>query len=234
MFEHLNPASFLIAAAVSTYVIGFLFRDQIYTRLLVALGSGLYATYYLNVNETPLWDAAAGSTLIALASLQGVLVLWWSRSAWAIPKADSQIFEVIGNIEPGLFRQLMRAADRVTTKEATELVIEGQPPSELWYLVSGEVVVKRKGRDPARIVRPGFIGEIAWLTKGEASATVVAPPGSVLLRWNEKDLRRKARRSHRLELALDALIAQDLAAKLATSDPIEQDLKTVSVEKMCL
>lgn len=164
--------------------------------MLVALGSGLYAAYYLTVGETPLWDAAVGSTLIAFASLQGVLVLWWSRSAWAIPNADRQIFKVIGNIEPGLFRQLVRAADRVTAEDAMELVIEGQPPHELWYLVSGEVVVKRKGRDPARFARPGFIGEIAWLTKGDASATVVATPGSVLLRWIEKDLRRKARRSH--------------------------------------
>lgn len=220
MFEHLNLTSLLIVGAVGTYVIGFLFRDQIYTRLLVGLGSGLYILYYVTVGETPLWDAAIGSSLIALSSLQGVLVLWWSRSAWAIPKTDHHIYQALGNIEPGLFRQLVRVADRVSEDAATELVVEGQPTQDLWYLVSGTVVIKRAGRDPAKITRPSFIGEIAWLTKGTASATVVAEPASVLLRWNKEVLQRKARRSHRLEMALDALIAQDLAAKLATSHPI--------------
>ena len=223
MFEHLNLTTLLIVGAVSTYVIGFLFRDQIYTRLLVFLGSALYILYYLVVAERPLWDAVIGSTLIALSSLQGILVLWWSRSAWAIPKADLHIFQAIGNIEPGLFRQLVRAADRKSENAATELVVEGKPTQDLWYLVSGTVVVKRDGRPPATITRPSFIGEIAWLTRGPASATVIAEPGSVLLRWGEADLRRKARRSHRLEMALDALIAQDLAAKLARSHPIELD-----------
>lgn len=75
MFDQLNPTSLLIVGAVATYVIGFLFRDQIYTRLLVGLGSGLYILYYMTVGDVPLWDAVIGSSLIALSSLQGVLFL---------------------------------------------------------------------------------------------------------------------------------------------------------------
>lgn len=227
MFEHLSLTSLLIVGAVGTYVVGLLFRDQIYTRLLISLGSTFYIYYYLTVGETPLWDAAIGSSLIALSSLQGVLILWWSRSTWAIPKGDHHIFQAIGNIEPGLFRQLVHAADRINEDVAVDLVVEGQPTRGLWYLVSGAVVVKREGNDPATITRSSFIGEIAWLTKSTASATVTAEPGSVLLRWNKEDLRRHARRSHRLELAIDALIAQDLATKLATSHPIEKDTSLV-------
>ena len=56
--------------AVSTYVLGFLFCNQIYTWLLVVLGSGLCIAYYSVTGPTPLWDAIIGSSLIALAIAQ--------------------------------------------------------------------------------------------------------------------------------------------------------------------
>lgn len=222
MFEHLTQSSFLILGAVGTYVVGFLFRDQIYTRLLVFTGSLLYIVYYLTVGDAPLWDAAIGSSLIALSSLQGALVLWWSRSIWTIPKDDRTIFQSLGHIEPGLLRQLMRAADRIETETSTVLVQEGEAAQYLWYCISGGVVVKRTGQHAVTIMRPGFVGEIAWLTEGTASATVLSQPGSVLLRWRKEDLRKQVRRSKRVEDALDALIAKDLATKVASSHPIAQ------------
>ncbi len=231
MFEHLTQNSLLIIGAVGTYVLGFLFRDQIYTRLLVCTGSVFYIIYYLTIGDDPLWDAAIGSSLIALSSLQGVLVLWWSRSIWTIPKADRTIFQSLGHIEPGLLRQLVRAADRVETETSTVLVQEGEAAQNLWYCISGGVVVKRAGLNAVAVMRPGFVGEIAWLTEGAASATVLSQPGSVLLRWRKEDLRKQVRRSKRVEDALDALIAKDLATKVAKSHPIAQGSDAAFSEK---
>mgnify|MGYP001803354183 CR=1 FL=1 len=223
LFEQLTPNSLLIVGAVGTYVVGFLFRDQIYTRLLVVVGSVFNIIYNLSAGEVPLWDAAIGASLIALSSFQGILRLWWSRAVWAIPEDERDIFKTIGYVEPGLLRQLLRAADKIETAETAILVQEGKDVHELWYSVAGEIVLKREGQESATILAPGFVGEIAWLTDGAASATVVAKPGSVLLRWRKEDLRQRVRRSQRLENALDALIAKDLATKLAKSHPITQD-----------
>lgn len=227
MFEHLTPQSLLILGAVSTYVIGFLFRDQILTRLLVGTGSILYIIYYLTVGDKPLWDAAIGSTLITLSSLQGVVFLWWSRSLRAVPKAHRDTFKSIGHVEPGLLRRLVRASDRIETATPRVLVREGEPAQNLWYCLSGGIVVERQGHEPVTIMRRGFVGEVAWLTGCPASATVHTQAGSVLLRWNKDHLRKQIRRSQRLEVALDALIAKDLATKVAQSHPIAQNAKLV-------
>lgn len=220
MLGQFDWTSWLIVAAVGTYVFGFLFRNQIHLRLLVVLGSCFYILYYATVGPSPLWDAILGSTMIALASLQGVVTLWWSKQPAAVPKPMRHIYSVIGQIEPGLFRRLIRAADLMSPQETTVLVHEGQPIDELWFLVDGTAKIMRKGLEPGLLEGPGFIGEIGWLSGTPASATVVIEPGAELVHWRAADLRRAARRSERLELALEALIAQDLARKLARSHPI--------------
>lgn len=222
MFDQMEVTSLLIIGAVGFYFLGFLFRNQIYIRLLVAFGSFLYIIYYATVGTDPLWDAMIGSFMIATASLQGVVLLYWSKLPAAVPKKAQHIYDVIGSIEPGLFRRLYKIATVSTPGETTVLVREGQRAEQLWFLVQGTVHLKRKGSETAVLSQPGFIGEIAWLSGTTASATVIVQPGSELLRWDVDDLYRAAWRSERLQMALEALIAQDLARKLARSHPIKQ------------
>ncbi|MEM1375665.1 MAG: cyclic nucleotide-binding domain-containing protein [Pseudomonadota bacterium] len=217
----LDLKALLIFGAVSTYVLGFLFRDQIYTRLLVVCGSLIYIFYYSIAGPTPLWDAIAGSALIALSSAQGVMRLWISRRAWSVPRGARHIYQRIGQIEPGLFRQLYRASEKLEAEGDIVLTRQGEPVEKLWYLVDGTMRIERCGQPSVEIRQSGFVGEIAWLTRGNATATVTAQGGAQVLSWPTKALRRATRKSVRLELALDSLIAQDLARKLSSSHPIE-------------
>lgn len=227
MLEQIDGPSFLIIAAVATYIAGFLLRNQIHLRLLVFGGSLLYIWYYAVVG--PLWDAILGSSLIALASLQGVLILLWNKQPFAVPRSSRHIFAVIGNLEPGLFRQLIRAADVFEVTEPMVVVHEGQSVDSLWFLVKGNAKIIRKGLAPGILSEPGFIGEIAWISEQQASATVILEPGSELVRWQARKLRKATRRSQRLQLALEALIAQDLARKLGVSHPIAQKMQQAEV-----
>lgn len=213
-------ASYLIILATGAYVLGFLFRDELHTRVTIVIGSTMYIIYYAVVGPVPLWDAIIGSSLIVLASFQGIVRLYWSKLIWAVPKDALPIFENIGRIEPGLFRQLYRAADQITVTDALVLTQEHKPVGHLWYLVEGELSIDRAGQTPASVKKPGFVGEIAWLTKSTASATVKAQPGAILLHWPAESLKRATRKSNRLELALGSLVAQDLARKLSTSHPV--------------
>jgi len=222
LLDAIDTKSLLIVAAVSTYVLGFLFRDQIYTRLLVVIGSCFYIVYYSIVGPTPLWDAIIGSSMIALSSLQGLLVLIWSRLPVAVPKSARHIYAVIGKIEPGLFRRLIKRAERRVTDAPLVLVEQGRRPENLWYLVSGHATLQRNGQPDVILPAPGFVGEIAWMTAGAASATVVATPGCEVLQWRCADLRRATRYNAKLEVALEAIIAQDIARKLASSRPFAQ------------
>lgn len=223
MLSELDASSLLIVLAVSTYVLGLLFRDQIYIRLLLVVGSVLYIVYYATVGASPLWDAIAGSALIALASLQGIVRLIWSRLAIAVPRDARHIHAVIGEIEPGLFRALMRCGERSVVAETTPMTTHGVRPDALWYLVQGTAMLARSDAPPVRLAGPGFVGEIAWMTGGTASASVAAEPGAEVVRWDHARLGDCVRRNMRLERALEALIAQDLSCKLAARKPLADE-----------
>ena len=96
---HIDLTALLITVAVGTYVLGFLFRNQIYIRLLVFIGSIAYGAYYWIVGPEPLWDAIIGVGLIAAASLQGMVRLWWSRQPGMIPHDLRPVWERMGDIE---------------------------------------------------------------------------------------------------------------------------------------
>ena len=229
MLEAISPSSLLVLGAVSTYVLGFLLRDQIALRGLVTVGSSLYATYYWTAGPEPLWDAIAGSALIGIASLQGMVRLTWSRLPLAVPRGTEHILRRMGDIEPGLFRQFMKAGKRMTANAPSILTQQDAPPDALWFVISGSVTLKRQGHAAMAISDGCFIGEIAWLRAGNASATVTVSPGAELVCWSHRDLHRLLKRNQRLDIALQALIAQNLANKLSTSFPSTQVRENIAV-----
>ncbi|MEM1386349.1 MAG: cyclic nucleotide-binding domain-containing protein [Pseudomonadota bacterium] len=226
--QTVSLSSMLIVGAVGSYVIGFLFRDQVLIRLLVVLGSVFYGAYYWIVAQEPLWDAILGAALIGLASLQGAIQILWSRTDYSSPPETRRLLEQLGDMEPGLFRRLLRSGEQLDVSDTLVLTVEHQRPDSLWLLMDGEVLLGRSGRVPAVIKSPCFVAEIAWLTGDVASGTVTAKAGARLLRLRHNTLRRILRRNQRLERALEALLAQDLARKLSRSDPIVADVASGS------
>ncbi|MEO0680377.1 MAG: cyclic nucleotide-binding domain-containing protein [Pseudomonadota bacterium] len=221
MLEALPLPTVILYVAVGLYVMGFLFRNQIVLRALVLTGSSCYVIYYYIVSETPLWDAIIATGLIMASTAYGLINLLLSRSRLAVPWAQLPVLEAMttfGRIEPGLFRSLMKAGSLRSATEETPLTQEGVPPEALVFLVSGGMRIRKGDVD---IVLPGpcFIGEVGWMLGTPASADVHAAEGAEYVLWPRETLRRTIRANPRLETALDALVAHDMARKVAAAAP---------------
>lgn len=211
----MDPKTLVYAAGVS-YILGMMIINQIILRLLVLTGTFFYILYYATVNATPLWEAVYISMLIGMANLYGLGLLLAGRSKLAIPRAHADIFDHFYQMKPGDFRVLMRRARRYVVDKETVLTNEGKSQDRLYYVISGQTSITKKG-DQFNVPAGVFVGEVAYLTNGVASATTRLEAGSEVLEWTMKDLAASSKRSVRFKLALEAVLSLDLAQKVAHS-----------------
>ncbi len=205
---------YLVACAGFIYIVAFLIINQIVLRCMLLVGSAFYVAYYAVVAGEPLWMAIFTNIGISTANFLGLLILIFSRSRLAIPKEHSDIYPVFSLLPPGDFRTLIRLGRRRVLNEDAVLTRGGAPVDTLYFVLKGEVSAEKRGETfmlPERI----FIGEVGYLTRDGASATTRLAKGGEVLEWDVARLRAKAKRSARFNLALDALISKDLAAKVS-------------------
>jgi len=212
LFE--TPSFFVHAAAVC-YVIALGVRDQLILRLLILLGTGFYIVYYLLALETPLWEAAGWSILMAGVNTFVIIQLIRERSTFNMDPEERLLYGAFSGLSPGEFRQLMKFAHWENGDGQARLTEEDQPNDRLYYLLEGSVDGIKMGNEFA-ISSPCFLGEISIVLNCQATATVIASTGTRYIYWNRSDLDRLQRRKPSIGIALSALLKVDLARKVAT------------------
>jgi hypothetical protein len=216
MFDAWSPTALLVHGAALTYVIGFLVREQLVLRGLMQVGSILYIAYYYIHPETPLWDAIAWTAVMFVANAWTIFRILKDRRVGTFDEEDLIVYSAIRHIAPGDFRRLMAKAQKAGASAPLTLTEEGGVPDTLWFIVSGEATLEKRGAQ-RRLSGPMFIGEIAYLLNQPASARVTLDAGGRYAAWSVADLRSLISRNPSIGAALDSAFNQDLAAKVAAS-----------------
>ena len=94
------------------------------------------------------------------------------------------------------------------------LTRENAPLDRLYFVLDGNITIE-KGRRRAFSDSKAFIGEDAFLLGRGAIATVTLEPGCPYFVWHVKSLQRLLQSNHALQAALNAVMNQKLAEKLA-------------------
>jgi Cyclic nucleotide-binding domain len=213
-FEWMVP--YLIHVGALFYLVCFLFRDQLWLRIFAVLGDLVYTAFYFTAADVPLWSAIVYSGLNVAINLFMVAMILQDRRMLRLDDNDLRLFQSFQGMAPGDFRRLRKIGQWHKADDDRTLTIEGEALHQLYYVVDGEIEVKKGDRNIP--VKAGlFIGEIAYLKNGPASATVVAKAGAHYISWTHADLKKIVTRNDSLKQSFSNLLSADLAMKVARS-----------------
>jgi hypothetical protein len=220
MIDYIFSAGIFVQLALLFYCLGFLARDELWLRGLLLTGTGFYILYYYFINDTPLWEAIATSTVLGLVNMSMIFVLVIERTTFAMSENMSRAYASFSTLTPGQFRKIMRHGHFITTKSEVEICQEGVSLNNLFAIIGGDIILK-KGDVVRSIPAPMFVGEIAFLRGRKASATVSLAEGTEYAVLDNKKVRALMEKSTPLSNALTALFSYDLADKVERGMPVE-------------
>jgi Cyclic nucleotide-binding domain len=196
------------------YLICFLFRDQIMLRSFAIAGDFAYMAYYLTAAERPLWEAVFWVVPNILVNIAMISMILRDRRMGTFSDEEMSLFQNMRGLNPGQFRRLIKLGRWQKLATAETLTVEGKDLDRLYYVLTGDVEVNKAGRK-IKVNPAVFIGELAYLRRKPATATVTALPGATLVSWSHSDLATITMKDEGLAAALGALLSNDLAEKVA-------------------
>ena len=194
-------------------LLAYLVRDQILLRAVIILGTIFYIVYYIFM-EAPLWSALLWNVSFVVINLIMIVVIYSDKTSFVMSEKEAKLYQVFYTLSPGEFKKLLKIADWFDGSSEERITTEGEIPSRLYFIINGEALIARD--DKKFIVGPNvFIGELAYLTKKPATATVKLTNKVVGISWKTTSLTKLLASNPQMKIAFDGLLNQDLAAKLA-------------------
>jgi CRP-like cAMP-binding protein len=203
----------LVHVGAFLFLLAYLVRDQILLRGLIILGTVFYIIYYFFM-ETPLWSALLWNSSFVVINLIMIVVIYSDRASFVMTEREKKLYQVFTTLSPGEFKKLLKIADWFDGSSEEQITTEGEIPECLYFIIDGEALITRD--DKKFLVGPNvFIGELAYLIKKPATATVKLTEKVVGISWKTSSLTKLLASKPQMKIAFDGLLNQDLAAKLA-------------------
>lgn len=209
---HLVATSLVHVAALLS-VAAMFFSSQLLLRWFLLAGTVLNAIYFFAVPPEVLWGPVFWSCVMFAVNGAMIALLVIDRTMFGLSAEQIALYRAFGVFSPGQFRRLMRVASWHVATVDDVLTVAGEPVPQLFYVISGPIHVARQDR-ALRIEGGSFIGEIAFLRRSLASATVSLSPGARYVAWEHGALTRLIARQPAIGTAFATLLNADLAAKV--------------------
>jgi hypothetical protein len=210
--QHFAP--YLVHIAALFTLLCYFFRDQIKLRLFAVIGDAVLVAYYYFGLAEPLWSPLVWSILNVIINAVMIVIILRDNREHEMSDDELTLFRNLDSLTPGQFRKLVAKGDWHRAEETTVLTREGETLEELHYVVEGTITIERSNRS-FPVEPKKFIGELAYLRKRPATATVTVSPGALYVSWEHEDLEILFRRNEDLRTSMQLLMGRDVAEKMA-------------------
>jgi len=204
----------LVFLAAAIQAAALLFQGQTKIRILLLIGSMTYLLYYMFAADEPLWEAVIATLAMSIANIVGLTAYLLGNTVRLIPASQLGLYSMLGGVEPGEFRALMKHGRIRKLAEDEALTTVGKVPERLFYVIEGDIEIEQ-GAGRFSIPPRHFIGEVSLMLGTPASATAHAKAGVQLVEWSRDKLVKAMARKPKLMVAVESLLGRDMARKVA-------------------
>jgi len=209
-------------------LLGFLLRDQVKLRAILAVSFTLQGFYYYFVPGGPLYDPLFWKVMLTGVNVLMIVALVRDRLPYGVDADLLPLFRQFSVLTYGQFRRLVKPTQRIHGGGSAPILVHGQRSTALYYLIAGTASVHKHGKT-IPIGAGNFLGEISFLTHHGATATVTLDEGADCLAWPAAELSTMLEKDAALDIAMRGLFNHDLASKVSASplahDPEEHHAK---------
>lgn len=213
-FLDLIQPQHLVFLAAAIQAAALLFQGQTKIRILLLVGSMTYLLYYMFAADEPLWEAMIATVAMSLANVVGLTMYLLGNTVRLIPASQLGLYSMLGGVEPGEFRALMKHGRVRRLTEDEDLTTVGKVPEQLFFVIEGDIEIEQ-GAGRFTIPPRHFIGEVSLMLGTPASATAHAKAGAQIVEWSRAQLIKSMARRPKLMVAVESLLGRDMARKVA-------------------
>jgi CRP-like cAMP-binding protein len=207
--------SILFHVANGLGLLSLLMRDQFLLRLIFAASLILQGIYYAAIPGGPMLDPLFWKVFSSVTNFAMIAFLFHDRIDFGIKDSLRDLHDRIKVLSPGQFRRLSAAARHVHGPIAN-ILVQNEIPDSVYYIIKGHAIVHKDG-GTVRLGHGSFLGEIAFLTSGPATATVSLEADAECISWTHAVMHKLGQSDVAIDIALRGLFNHDLAHKVASS-----------------
>lgn len=207
---------FCFALVAASYLV----KDILWLRLLAVAASVAGIAYNYFVPSPPLWLVIYWNLLFLSINLYQIAAIVRERRGVAFTEEERELYETLfRDFAPFEFMKLLRAGRWLTAARGEVMAREGEPLAEVMLVYNGSVSVEVGGSEVARLRDGSFIGEMSFISGGEATASVKALEETRYLSWPKRELRALLNRNPSMRFAMQTILSTDLMKKLVSASP---------------
>ena len=124
------------------------------------------------------------------------------------------MLRVLSGLDNSRIARLLRISEWRTLDAGASLTREAEEVDELYFLCSGRAVVEVRGVTVAHLEGGSFVGEVAFLTGGTATASVKIDEAARILVFPRGQLEHLCSTDDTIGRVIHQLLGRDLALKM--------------------
>ena len=215
-----------------TYILialSYLLRDILWLRIVALIASVLSVFFNYFAPSEPLWIPIGWNCLFVVINVYHLFYLLRRPRGDLCSEEINLAQTFFGGASPRQLSDLFRCGTWHDVAVGNAITRQGKRPGQIVVLYEGEVQVTVDGISRGTIQERTFLGEVAYLTQQEASATVETTTKSKILAWSVEDLQRLLNADEQLNSLFQNWLAIDLTRKLMRGDDTERERALLEV-----